>query len=187
MNAVVNLATSAVSATAPTKTLEDLQAELRILEGELIANQKLINERATRSYALQAATSGMLLGSKSQADLQEAQHQLDESIAAISRKALLEMAVADQRAIIQDYQHRERAQYVADLKRQFIDVMDRYKVESRKLLAIHNELVSLDNRYRSLASGQLTGLLEPYFRELNLPAVTGSLASRSGFCTGQDA
>lgn len=184
--AVVNLATSAVSVIAPAKTLEDLQGELAILEQELTNNQRLINERATRSYQVQAVQTGVLLGGKTQADLLAAQSALDECVQAIPRKHLLEQAIVDQRTIIRDFQHRERSQFVADLKRQFIDVLDRYRIESRKLFAIHQELVSLDNRYRSLAPGQMTGLLEPYFRELNLPAVTGSLASRSGFCTGQD-
>lgn len=187
--AKINLATNSISHIAPeqqAKDLPTLQDELRILEAELKSNQVLINERATRSYQVQAVQTGVLLGHRTQADLAEAQRQLDECIQAISKKHLLEQAIADQRAIIQNYQHRERSQFVADLKRQFYDVMGRYKVESKKLLAIHTELVSLDNRYRSLAPSYDAGLLEPYFRELNLPAVTGSLASRSGFCTGQD-
>lgn len=184
--AVVNLATAAVSVIAPeppAKTLEDLQGELAILEAELTNNQKLINERATRSYQVQAVQTGVLLGGKTQADLLAAQSALDECVQAIPRKHLLEQAILDQRTIIRDFQHRERKDYIDSLKRQFIDVMDRYKVESKKLLAIHEELVSLDNRYRSLAPAY-DGLLDNFYRELNLPAVTGSLASRSGFCTG---
>jgi hypothetical protein len=186
--AVVSLTGNSISSIAPEpqpKDLATLEDELRILEAELKSNQQLINERASRSYQVQSAQTGVLLGSKSRMDLEAAQKALEESVNAISRKHLLEQAIADQRAIIQDYQHRERAQFVADLKRQFIDVMDRYKIESKKLFAIHEELVSLDKRYRALAPAY-DGLLAPYFRELNLPAVTGSLASRSGFCTGQD-
>lgn len=187
--AVVNLATNAISAIAPEpqpKTLEDLQAELRILEAELTNNQKLINERATRSYQVQSVQTGVLLGHRTQADLAEAQRQLDECIQAITRKPMLEQAIADQRSIIDNHQHRERSEYIDGIRKQFIDVMDRYKIESKKLLAIHDELVSLDNKYRSLAPGYDAGLLDPFYRELNLPAVTGSLASRSGFCTGQE-
>ena len=181
--AVVNLSTNSISSIAPAKDLPALQAELRILEAELKSNQVLINERATRSYAVQAATSGCLLGHRTKADLQAAQTALEESVNAIPRKALLEQAIADQRAIIDNFQQRERKDYVDSLKRQFFDVMDRYRIESKKLLAIHEELVSLDNRYRSLAPAY-DGLLDPFYRELNLPAVTGPLAARSGFCTG---
>lgn len=169
------------------KTINELQDELQILQNELAECNRVATDRATRSYLVQSAQTAVLLGNKTSSDLQQAQTSLDESIAAIVRKPMLEQAVADHRALIDDAQHRERSEFIASIKSEFIDVMDRYKVESKKLLDIHNALVALDNKYRSIApAAALLGLLDPYFRELNLPAATGSLASRSGFTTGQE-
>lgn len=182
MTAQLALAANLVT---PGKSLDDLKAELTILQDELDRTQRLINDRPTRSYAVQVFQTGVLLGHKTQADLAQAQSELDESIAAISRKHLLEQSIADQKKLIEDYQFADRIQMVEGIRAEFHDVMDRYKVESKKLLEIHRHLARLDNTYRSIARGS-DGLLDPFYRELNLPAVTGSLASRSGFCTGQD-
>jgi hypothetical protein len=169
------------------KTLEELQTELATIEQALVETRKLANERATVSYQLQVIQTGVLLGNKTTSDLQQAQAQLQATVDALVKVPLLEQAVADARKMVEECQFQDRKKHVDGIKKEFDDVYERYGIESKKLLAIYRDLQRLDNQYRAMArAGSLPELLGPYHRELNLPAVTGPLSTRSGFSTGQE-
>lgn len=76
------------------------------------------------------------------------------------------------------------------IKDEFQTTFDEYKVKSAEVLELFRELQRLDTQYRGIGSGpsaHLQHLLDPFHAELNLPVLTGSLASRSNFTTGQEA
>ena len=174
---------------APATPIEQLQAELALLEAELAATRKLAGDRATRGYHLQSVTTNVILGKASTSDLEAARVAQDESVAALLRIPLLEQAVGDARQRVDDAQHRARVQHIDGIKDAFQTTFDEYRLQSKRTLELFRELQRLDTQYRAIGSGpmaHLQCLLDPYQRELNLPVLTGSLASRSGFSTGQE-
>ena len=173
----------------PAPTLEQLQAELALLQAELDSTRKLGNDRASRGYHLQSVQTNVILGRASTSELEAARLAQDESVAALLRIPLLEQAVGDARQRIDDAQHRARVQHIDGIKESFQTTYDEYRQQSTKTLELFRELQRLDVQFRGIGSGptaHLQHLLDPYQRELNLPALTGSLATRSGFSTGQE-
>lgn len=169
------------------KSLNEYQAELKVIEDALADTRRTANLRAERSYHLQTVQTALLLGNKTKQDLEMAQASLNETIEALTKVPLLEQAVADAKSMVENAQFADRKKHVEGIKAEFDQVYERYGIESKKLLAIYRDLQRLDTLYRSLArTGSLPNLLDPYHRELNLPAITGPLSTRSGFTTGAD-
>lgn len=169
------------------KSLTELQQELATIEAALAETRKLANLRAERGYYLQTVQTAVLLGNKTTHDLEQAQASLMETVDALVKVPLLEQAVADAKRMVEECQFADRRKHVESIKAEFEGVYERYGIESKKLLAIYRELQRLDNQYRAMArAGSLPELLAPYHREMNLPAVTGPLSTRSGFTTGQE-
>jgi len=169
------------------KTLQELQAELAVIEVALADTRKHANERATCSYELQVVQTAVILGNKERHELLAAQDKLQATVDALLQVPLLEQAAADARRMVEEKQFQDRREHVEEIKTEFDQVYERYGIESKKLLAIYRDLQRLDIQYRALArAGSLPELLAPYHRELNLPAVTGALSTRSNFTTGQE-
>ena len=169
------------------KTLAQLQDELATIEQALIDTRKHANERATASYELQTVQTAVILGTKTTADLLASQAKVQATVDSTIKVPLLEQAVADARRMVEEAQFADRRKHVEGIKAEFDQVYERYTIESKKLLAIYRDLQRLDTQYRAMArAGSLPELLVPYHRELNLPAVTGPLSTRSGFTTGQE-
>lgn len=169
------------------KSLPEYQQDLVTIEQALQEARKTANQRATISYQLQTTQTKMLLGQAEQSELQAVQANLDTCIEALTKIPLLEQAVADAKSMVEGAQHRERSAYVKSITDEYEAAYALYTSNSKAVLASFRDLQRLDNLYRSLArSGTLPNLLDPFQRELNLPAVTGPLSTRSGFTTGQE-
>jgi len=169
------------------KSLSDYQQELQTIETALQEARTTANQRATLSYQLQVTQTKMLLGQADKEQLQDVQTQLDKTVEALTRIPLLEQAVQDAKSMVEHAKHQERHQYVRSITDEYEAAYAQYVQNSKATLASFRDLQRLDNLYRSLAkSGALPHLLDPFQRELNLPAVTGPLSTRSGFTTGQE-
>lgn len=169
------------------KSLSDYQAELETIETALQEARTTANQRGTIGYQLQVTQTKMLLGQADKSALQDVQTQLDKAVEALTRIPMLEQAVADAKSMVENAKHQERHQYVKGITDEYEAAYAQYVANSKAVLASFRDLQRLDNLYRSLAkAGALPHLLDPYQRELNLPAVTGPLSTRSGFTTGQE-
>ena len=97
-------------------TLEELHAELALLQAELDSTRKLGNDRASRGYHLQSVQTNVILGRATTSELEAARLAQDESVAALLRIPLLEQAVGDARQRIDDAQHRARVQHIENIR-----------------------------------------------------------------------
>lgn len=80
-------------------------------------------------------------------------------------------------------QGQERLRFVNSIKEEFDQAYAVYTAASKALLEQFRNLQRLNNQYLSMTQRPL---LAPHDVEMNLPAITGSLAARSNFSTGQD-
>lgn len=169
------------------KSLEELQSELALLQAELATTRKHAAERATLAYTLQSVQTKVILGQAELHELEAAKVAQEKSIESLLRVPMLEQAVKDAEQAVENSKHRARVEHVNDIKDRFQTTYDDYKQRSKETLELFRELQRLDTQYRGLArTGSLPQLLDPYQRELNLPAVTGPLSARSNFSTGQE-
>jgi len=165
------------------KTVSELQAEKQTLELALAEASNLIADRATRSYIVQSTTTGMVLGSKSRNDLEQAQHRLQESVDALIRQDHLRIAIRSLDDQITFAKGCERKQSCDHIKDEHASLYADYINASKNLLVKFKRLQVLNFSYMGLTGRELHSGHE---RELNLPAVTGALSARSNITTGAE-
>lgn len=165
------------------KTTAELTAELELLNAALKEATTLANERSTASYRLQAATSQNVLGLVGVAEVQAAHDWLDRTLEALPRVANLKQAIADNEQLLVEARGRERRTHCEGIKAEHQQLFDTFKADSEKLLATFKEMQTLNFTYMGLVGRELH---PSYFRDLHLPAVSGSLASRSNISTGSE-
>ena len=170
--AQINIATNAVSAINPAspqpKTLEDLNAELTVLEAELAKVSAKAGSLDAYSHRVQHATSGHLLGTVALSDLQAAQADYDDAVAAIARRSTLQRAVAEARRSVEYAQSQERRQFIDGIHSQFQQVRERYVIASKSLLELFREMHRLHMQSQGMHSREL---LTAKDYALDLPAI----------------
>lgn len=144
------------------------QQDLYTLEAELTRVTSLASQVDALSKRLQHATSGNLLGTVSTPDLAQAQHDYEEAVAAISRKATLQQVVAEARRDFEYGQAQEKQQFIRSIHDQFVQVRERYIIESKKLLEIFREMHKLNLQSQGMRS---TPLLTAKDYALDLPVL----------------
>lgn len=161
--------------------LAKLQAELRIVSAEA-------NDRATRSYKVQAITSAVVMGTATKADLMEAQAALTRSVEAMVTVQALERAIAEQEQTIAYAKGRERAGECQDIKLAFDAALERHREAAKLCLAEFREMQRLDRQWMAMVSahGSINPLMPNFYRELHLPVISGNLGNRSNISTGAE-
>ena len=152
------------------KTVEDLQAELQILETELQTCQHLVNDRNLRSYRVQSATTQHALGNGTIAELQRAQSQLDESVEALLRKSHLEGAIAELKDHIRFVEGQARRVFCESIKAEYDQTFDDLKQQSQAMLATYKRLQSIASRYQGMTNRDI---FPAYLRKMHLPILHG--------------
>lgn len=138
-----------------TKTTAQLNDEHAMLVKALTDARRVANDRGVRSYAVQAAQTGVVLGSKERHELLEAQRLLDESVEAHTQCHQLENSIAENRAALKIAEGDERREACRSLEADFISVRERYGVESKKLFGIFKELHRLHTTYQAMTGRAL--------------------------------
>jgi len=166
---------------AHTKTAQELQTELTILEAELTSCNQLVASINRLSADVQRQTTQHALGSVSATELLEAQRKFDEATSAIARQGHLQNAVHEQKQFLKVTIGRERAALCDSIRDSFGDMNQRYAIESKKLLdlfvAMHNQSI----KHLGLTGTPL--LYQNDYKNLNLPAVRSANDSEL-FSTG---
>jgi hypothetical protein len=152
------------------KTVEELNAELAVLEAELTACIALTNDRNLRSYRVQSATTQHALGTGTLADLQHAQAQLDESVEALLRKSHLEGAIAELRDSIRWVEGQNRRVFCKGIKAEFDATFDDLKQQSQAMLATYKRLQQIASRYQGMTNRDI---FPAYLRQMHLPILHG--------------
>lgn len=165
------------------KTVIELTHDLAQLDMARQEAQALADDRATRSYRVQSVTSAVVLGNAGQADLLAAQSALDASIDALLRVANLKQAVADIERQLVEARGRERKAHCDSVAAEHAALHDRFKAQSKELLQTFKEMQTLNFSYMGLTGRELH---PAFYRELNLPVISGMLSSRSGIFTGSE-
>lgn len=156
------------------KTLPELQQDLDMLTQELDRAITLASRTNVYNQRLQHATSGHVLGHVTLADLQRAQADYDEAIQALSRRDMLQQAVAEAKRNLDYAISQERKQFIDGIHSQFQDVRERYITTSKALLELFREMHRLHIQSQSMRSHEL---LSPSDYRLDLPAIRRSADS----------
>jgi hypothetical protein len=164
------------------KTTAELQTEIAALETALQETRTLANERSTLSYRLQVVTAQTVLGKATKLDLENVKRDLDASVEALTRISFLEQAISDLKKQLDYAKGRERSTHCETVRAEHVALYETYKEQSRQVLATFKQLQTLNRAHVGLTGRDLHCAFE---RELNLPALTGSLCSRSNFTTAQ--
>jgi hypothetical protein len=151
-----------------TKTSAQLNDEHTLLVTALTDARRMANERGIRSYAVQAAQTGVVLGTKERHELLEAQRLLDESVDAHVRCQQLENSIAENRAALKIAQGDERREQCQSLEADFVQTRERYQAESRNLFATFKEMNRIHTMYQGMTGRAL--MFERDYR-LDLPAL----------------
>lgn len=152
------------------KTVEDLRAELAVLETELAACQHLVNDRNLRSYRVQSATTQHALGTGTITELQHAQAQLDESVEALLRKSHLEGAIAELKDHIRFVEGQERRRFCEGIKAEYDQTFDELKKQSEQMLQTYKRLQGIAQRYQGMTNRDI---FPAYLRKMHLPILHG--------------
>ena len=171
--AVVNLATSAVSAINPTPeqpTADQLAADLKTLETELASCKLLASEVSTRSYRLQAVTTAHALGNVGIAELRAAQADLDAAVEATPRRSFLEAGIADMRGRIDHARGVERKAFCDSIADDYKRAYETFVEQGKAMLETYNRMRSLNNTYLGMTSRPL---MDDYLTAVHLPQLHG--------------
>ena len=171
--AVVNLATSAISAINPEPqqpTADQLQADLTKLEAELTNARKLAGEVSARSYRLQAVTTAHALGNVGVSELRAAQEHLDEAVDAVSRRSFLEAGIADLRNRVDFARGVERKEFCQSIANDYQRNYEVFVEQGKAMLATFNRMKSLHVQHMGLTHHPL---MDDYLTALHLPQLHG--------------
>ena len=163
------------------KTSTELQAELSTLEQELQNTRDLAKRRGTCSYIVQSTTAAVVLGNATAVDLEKAKANLDASVDATIRVAMLEQSVAELRNTLDYVRGQERRQFCEGIKQEFNSAYVQYHEQSKQLLATFKTLKQLSNRYQGMTNNIL---MSPRDAKLNLPCLDPADAWDVGIPTG---
>lgn len=147
---------------------QDLQTELTTLNNELQTVTALASQVEAYRQRLTTATSGHVLGRVTAQDLATASADYDTAVDAVSRRAILQQAVAEAKRNLDYSISQERVAFNKSIGDQFIQVRERYVIESKKLLDLFKEMHRLHVQSISMRSHTL--LVESDYR-LDLPAI----------------
>lgn len=169
-----------------TPTIDELNATLQKLEEAYKETKELADQRATLGYALQAKNVAFSLGTAPRHELEAAKDQLDKSVEATIRLKDIEDAIASQRKMVDYAKSAARRATCDQIAATYQATYEQHVLDCKATLASFRELQRLSQQHAAMSPRMGGEIMPPYYRELNLPALTGSLASRSTFTTGQE-
>lgn len=179
----INIATGELSniATPATKTAAQIELELNTLEQELQSARELARRRSTYSYVVQSVTAAVVLGNATQANLDRANADLDKSVDATIRVAMLEQSVGELRNTLDYVRGQERTAFCQSIKQEFNSTYAQYHEQSKQLFATFKTLKQLALRYQGMTN---VSLLPPSDAKLNLPCLDPASQWDVGIPTG---